>query len=386
VTVNLVISDTDETPISLDEYGIPTKFQSIDESERFRPLIKRRSYAEAKEELMKPWRFNSFTENYNPIKYTVDGVIPAASIYGVTAKRGTGKTTFLTSVAFAVATGRSDILGLDVEKGRVAYFIMENPEDFRMKLRVTAAMYGIDGGSIADSLLVYDRRGPVSEAVAWAERIAAVNGPFQLVCYDTFQAGFSGADFNDNNDALKHATDLRAFTTLPGKPSVLVACHPVKNATRDNLEPYGGGATMNELDGNLTLWGDDGLVELHHNKVRGPNFKPLRFQIEYQGSPETLDHKGRQPQLPVLYRAAEGVRKPEKQTSPHQSAILAAIRENPGASVRRIGEIVGLSKSTVERHLQKMPNLVSQQSGGTWVLIEAAFEVCPAVSQLSHNT
>jgi hypothetical protein len=46
-------------------------------------------------------------------------------------------------------------------------------------------------------------------------------GPFRLVCYDTYQAGFSGAQFNDNKDALSHAQSLRELTTLPGKPAAL---------------------------------------------------------------------------------------------------------------------------------------------------------------------
>jgi AAA domain len=83
------------------------------------------------------WGIAEFVAQYEPIKYTIDGLLPGGSIYGVTAKRGDGKTAFLTSTALAVATG-PDILGLDVEKGRVAYIILENPTDFRMKLAVTA--------------------------------------------------------------------------------------------------------------------------------------------------------------------------------------------------------------------------------------------------------
>ena len=39
---------------------------------------------------------------------------------------------------------------------------------------------------------------------------------------------------------------------MPGEPCVIVACHPVKNASDDNLIPRGGGAFLNEVDGNLT--------------------------------------------------------------------------------------------------------------------------------------
>jgi len=37
------------------------------------------------------------------------------------------------------------------------------------------------------------------------------------------------------------------LTFLPGKPAVLVNCHPVKNASRDNPLPMGGSAFSNEV-------------------------------------------------------------------------------------------------------------------------------------------
>jgi hypothetical protein len=52
---------------------------------------------------------------------------------------------------------------------------------------------------------------------------AEANGVFQLVCFDTFQAGFAAADagaFNDNEAVLNYVSRLRPLTTLPGSPSV----------------------------------------------------------------------------------------------------------------------------------------------------------------------
>jgi RecA-family ATPase len=213
----------------------------------------------------------TFIAEYRPISYTLDGILPGGSVYGLTAKRGAGKTSLLTGISLAVGTGRSDILGLEVEKGRVAYIILENPTDFRMKLSVTAFALGIDVEALEDTITVLDARLPHEQVMALLQIDAAAKGPFQLVCYDTFQAGFTGAEFNDNAATLKHTANIRQFTTLPGTPSVLVACHPVKNPSRDNLEPYGGGSTMNELDGNLTLWNEGGTIELGWNKVRAPN-------------------------------------------------------------------------------------------------------------------
>jgi hypothetical protein len=291
-----------------------------------------------------------FLREYEPINYTIDGLLPGGSIYGVTAKRGAGKTAFLTSTALAVATGDEKILGLEVEKGRVAYIILENPTDFRMKLSVTAFLLGIDVQAINDRLVILDMRLPHAQIMELLKRDADRFGPFQLACYDTFQAGFAGANFNDNADTLKHAQSLREFTTLPGKPSTLVACHPIKNAVRDNLEPYGGGSTMNEFDGNLTLWNDGGSIELSHNKVRGPEFEPLHFRIEKIGSPDILDNKGRQPLLPVMRRVSEQAVEDKRKVEVNKdAALLLAMADDPTATQRDLAAKLKIGQATVNR-------------------------------------
>jgi hypothetical protein len=60
-----------------------------------------------------------------------------------------------------------------------------------------------------------------------------------------------------------YARQLRRFTTMPGGPTVLVNCHPVKNASSDNLLPRGGGAFLAEVDGNLTCTRNDTVVSAH---------------------------------------------------------------------------------------------------------------------------
>jgi hypothetical protein len=309
-----------------------------------------------------------FLSEYKPINYTIDGLVPGGSIYGVTAKRGAGKTALLTSTALAVATGDDKILGLEVEAGRVAYIILENPTDFRMKLSAAAFAHNVDVQALNDKLVVLDMRLPHERIMELLKRDADRLGPLQLVNYDTFQAGFAGADFNDNNDTLKHAQSLREFTTLPGKPSVLVACHPVKNPTRDNLEPYGGGSTMNEFDGNLTLWNENGIIEFHHNKVRGPEFAPIHFQIKKLGSPEILDNKDRQPQLPVLYRMAEqSVDERAKADNDVARALLKQLRDNPRGTQREWAAAVGRGPSLINSKLQKLrTEALVENTLGSW--------------------
>ena len=45
-----------------------------------------------------------------------------------------------------------------------------------------------------------------------------------------------------SHEALDDASMLRELTTLPGRPTVFVLCHPTKTAQREGLLPRGGGA------------------------------------------------------------------------------------------------------------------------------------------------
>jgi hypothetical protein len=58
-------------------------------------------------------------------------------------------------------------------------------------------------------------------------------------------------------------------------------CHPVKNATDDNLVPRGGGSFLNESDGNFTVQKDNMTIEFHwQGKFRGPDFAPINFKLK----------------------------------------------------------------------------------------------------------
>ena len=92
---------------------------------------------------------------------------------------------------------------------------------------------------------------------------------------------------------MKHAQRLRTLTELPGGPTVVVNCHPVKNAAPDNLIPYGGGAFLNEVDGNLTCARDGVVVEVGwQGKFRGPDFS-LTFRVRTVTNEQLKDSRGR---------------------------------------------------------------------------------------------
>jgi hypothetical protein len=80
---------------------------------------------------------------------------------------------------------------------------------------------------------------------------------------------------------------------IPGKPTVIANCHPVKNAPADNLVPAGGGNFLNQVDGNLTAAKTESKTELHwQGKFSGVDFAPLYFQIKTVTHEQLKDSRG----------------------------------------------------------------------------------------------
>ena len=296
-----------------------------------------------------------FCAEYVPLDYAVEGIIRTASLYCVTAPTGAGKTAFNVASALAIATGRADILGRDVVCGRVAYLAFENPDDIRMRFKIGAYLLNINIRELDNRIVILDRREKPEVVLAELSRLAK-SEPFVLVVVDTLAAFFDGDNINDAVQGGQFMRRLRPFTQISGLPAVIVAAHPVKNANADALVPYGSGAILNEIDGNLTLYKkpDTGVVSLHwQGKLRGLEFTPVQFRFEITGSPDILDVKGRQVQLPTLRpssdQAAEDRDRAEVDTG---KALLRAMIATPGASQRDLASAVGCSVSSISRRLK----------------------------------
>jgi uncharacterized membrane protein len=299
----------------------------------------------------------TFCAEYVPLAYTIEFFVRSASIYTMTAKTGAGKTAFNVVAALAVATGRADILNREVAKGRVAYLAVENPDDIRMRFKIAAYLLDIDLADLADRLLILDFRARPEAVHAELERLAKQE-PFALVIVDTLAAFFDGKNINDAVEGGEFMRRLRPLTQIKGLPSVIVSAHPVKNAAEDALVPYGSGAILNEVDGNLTLWKspETGLVSLHwQGKLRGLEFEPLPFRFEIMGCPDILDAKGRAVELPTLRpaseRAAEARRDAELAAD---RALLCALAETPGASQRALADALVCGQASIGRRLRSL--------------------------------
>jgi hypothetical protein len=226
-----------------------------------------------------------------------------------------------------------------------------------MRFKIAAYLLGIDLDEIGDRLLILDFRAKPEAVHAELKRLAEQE-PFALVIVDTLAAFFDGDNINDAVQGGQFMRRLRPLTQIKGLPSVLVAAHPVKNASEDALVPYGSGAILNEIDGNPTLWKNPqtGLVSLHwQGKLRGLEFEPVPFRFEVMGCPDILDAKGREVQLPTLRPASEQSAEDRQQAEANSDrALLLAMVATPGASQRDYAQTTGISKSAIGRKLRHL--------------------------------
>ena len=326
----------------------------------------------------------AFCAEYVPISYAVEPFIRSSSVYTLTAKTGAGKTALLIIIALAVATGRGELLGREVTKGRVAYIVAENPDGFRMRLMVAAFVFNINLAEIANDLVILDKPVKPEEIAAKLKNLAA-GGPFSLIIGDTLQALFDGDDINNNVLAGEFIRRWRPLTQIKGNPAVIIAAHPVKNAAADNLIPYGGGAILNEVDGNLTLnMALGGVTELYwQGKLRGVEFEPGKFRFEGRTSPEVKDVKGREVELPLLRPMTDAdAESREKAAINQDAALLKAMLADPAGSIRTWSETTGIHRSSIGRTLNRLAlpkagKLVTKTLG-EWALTHAGHKAIGA--------
>jgi hypothetical protein len=306
--------------------------------------------------------------------------IPATGrgrLIAITGLTGHGKTTIATLLQVRISSG-TNIGASEVTRGRVAVLCGENPDDYNAHLIATMIDQGLKPKDL-DYLLVVPSRFPIDEEFPRLEQIVKEFGELTAVFVDTSAAFFFGSDDNGNVDQFEHASKLRMLTTLPGKPVVFVLCHPTKNASKDSLVPRGGGAFLNEIDANLTVWKDDaGIVSLHWDgKMRGPNFDPIRFELHGVELPRAPDAKGR----PILSVAARHLPERTEQAKGRglddEHRLLLAMQEKPGASVRDLAMQCGWTNAKgkplttrTDRRLKALQarGFVEQDRKGTWKL------------------
>ncbi len=277
-----------------------------------------------------------FISGFRPPEYLIDGILQQSYLYSLTARTGHGKTAVDMYMGQAVARGLP-FHGKPTKQGSVLFLAGENPDDVRARFLVLADHEGFDPSTIP----FYFVDGVIDIAASLPRiRAEAANIPnLALTIVDTAAAYFRGDDGNNNSQQGEYARLLRQLTFLPGKPACLVNCHPVKNASKDNLLPVGGGAFLNEVDGNLTLWSNaEKQATLHwQGKFRGPEFEPMAFEMKTVESEKVVDANGALMPSVVAAPISELILEHgERSQEDDENLVLKIIAASPRASMNQI--------------------------------------------------
>ena len=239
---------------------------------------------------------SGFVAGFHPPSFLIDGMLQRGFVYALTGATSHAKSAIALAIAELVACpDRNAMFGKHrVEKGRVLYFVGENPDDIRMRV-IGADSKRLDPNPENDELYFIVGQIAIDRHFDEIRHGVSLIGGVDLVIVDTSAAYFLGDEELSNTQMGDHARLLRRLTELPGNPSVLVLCHPIKHAQdATQLLPRGGGAFLAEMDGNLTAWKhDELLVDLNYTKMRGPGFEPMTLKLESIITTRLTDIKGR---------------------------------------------------------------------------------------------
>jgi hypothetical protein len=273
-----------------------------------------------------------FIMGFVPPDYLIDSIIQRRFVYSVTGQTGHAKTAVALLIAELISSqSENAMLGRHrVTKGRVVYFVGENPDDVRMRIIGSHSQRTDD--PLRDDIFFIPGQFNIQEMHGFLKQEFAKLGGVNLIIVDTSAAYFLGKDEIDNVEMGAHARMLRTLVELPGSPAVLALCHPIKRVeTPDQLLPRGGGAFMAEVDGNLTLFRtSDDTVELSYNKMRGPGFQPITFKLDEIRSTKLVDAKGREIPTVRARVLTEAQRQQQELEFTHDiDHLLAAMLEDP---------------------------------------------------------
>jgi AAA domain len=266
----------------------------------------------------------------------VDGLLQTGFLYAMTAQTGTGKTAVALLLSQCVADG-VPFAGREVQAGAVIYCAGENPDELRQRFLAMCDDLGRQPETFNIHFLTPRTSKGLLVGFKEVEDYARqIEGGIRCVIVDTAAAFFDGEDENSNTELGNYARQLRILADLPGRPAIVVPCHPVKNPkTRDECVPRGGGAFVNEVDGNLILWrtGDDTIELDWTRKFRGPPFDSVPFVLRQVETTTAKDAKGRPVRtvLAAVLDEQEALNKRSAVTD-DEIMILMAMDREPGAT------------------------------------------------------
>lgn len=274
----------------------------------------------------------TFADQLTAPDWLIHGIVQSGRLYACTSITGHGKTAVWLYLGSMIHAGRPIAANIETTHGNVLFLAGENPEDLRARMAGMRLAF-----NLSTLPFVFPHAFPMTEeeTATLRQHIENLRVPLALIIGDTAASYFPGDDENSNVQAGGYGRTLRSLTQCPGNPAVVVLSHPTKNAARDNLLPRGGGAFLNELDGNLSLWSQEPgeATTLHWNgKIRGPDFDPIHFKLKPTQT-GIADKKGRD----LLTIIAQPIDDYEahahaEQAVANEDAVLQMLNDNPNWS------------------------------------------------------
>lgn len=277
----------------------------------------------------------TFLSDLRPLEYLIDGLLPVGVTYSLTGHAGHGKTTLALQFALCVALGQ--MFGTrETSQGAVLIFAGENPYNVKWQYAAALAARGLK----PEDVPIYFVQGRFS-IKEWSEVVRSKMETIpnlKLVIVDSLQAFFEGDNDNDNSQMVEMAHKMRALCDIERRPAQLIIAHPAgKTPSKDNLVPRGGGAFLNEIDGNLTVWSQDASQQtLHHSqKFRGAGFDPMEWVMQVHEFDHLADIHGTPLKLPVSRPETTVERSSrEKQSDDLLERYLLTVEADQALSVR----------------------------------------------------
>jgi hypothetical protein len=292
---------------------------------------------------------DEFLADLKPLEYLINGILPTGVVYSLTGYPGHGKTTLALQFGLSVALGEA-FAEREVTQGDVLILAGENPYNLKWQYAAALAARNI---KTAPRMHFVEGHFSISGMLETLRQKMTELPELKLVIIDSLQAFFEGEDDNANIKMVEAARGFREIGNIESKPGILVIAHPAgKEPRKDNLVPRGGGAFLAEIDGNLTVWSEDGDGQtLHHSpKFRGAGFDPIDFVMATHEFDHLTDTNGTPLKLKVSRTAFvfEQVTRADR----HDRALRQLLMElsgNPRMSIRELATKIGASKSSASR-------------------------------------
>ena len=235
-----------------------------------------------------PQPHHRFVESRKRARYLLDNMIPAQGVVNVFGKPGDGKSTWVYSLAWALAEGRKEFMGKRL-RGNGPLPVLYLPFEGRALLDEHHIAHATHFGTQPETLFLprtdYDLR--TRDSDGWkklGKHVKALG--VKVVIIDTLSQAIGGEDENGQGAV----GFLSALTKLANDNDLcaIFLHHPTKANPRD---ARGSGALTGNVDNQLFVSGR-GCVEIQKDKLRGVSGVQHYFASELVTVPDGLDEEG----------------------------------------------------------------------------------------------